>query len=566
MPRVAWPACALGRGWLSPKTVVGDRGFRVDKTATPDRLVKAARTAAAAGDAQAALKLWQQVCETCPPDLAEALCGKAAALLALEDYAAALDTALTCAAHFPNHKPARDIRARIMGRASQRVQVQLVRLRGGPMLRLAQPVRSVTRRELGQSELRGWAALPRGTQAQLVLEGEDGRQTLHPLDVPGHAALRLPSPRVPLRLVRDVRGFVITADLGTVRRIGLMRADGPQWTHAVDRKEIATTLEGTDGWLFLTNDGNRSDEVFTGALQLPLWRRALWHLFARRLVQQTRRLAATDAKLAFVIAPSKESVLPQHYPLPRGARILTDDVLAILQRWLVPVEFPMAALAAQSGSYCRTDTHWSHLGAMIALEACLARFGLEGDWRAQLEFVPLASMGDLGGKQSPPVSDDLLVARWSAPQQVRQLYRSGLLTTGEITVVENDAAPVQEVLVIFGGSSASVLAHLASRIFRRVVRLNCPSTQPVLEVIAAEGARYVICQTNERYLMRAPRVVQRLSDTTIPEAVEALDAGMRQRLAETCATAEPGNIYARFLAECLARTDPQRSAGADQRR
>lgn len=524
-------------------------------------MVQAARSAASAGDARAALRLWHQVCETCPPDLApilaEALCGKAAAHLALEDYAAALDAALTCAARFPIHKPARDMRARIMGRATQRVQVQLVKLPGSPMLRLAQPERSVTRRELGQSELRGWAALPRGTQAQLVLEGEDGRQTLYSMDVPARALLRLPSPRAPLRLIRDVRGFVITVDLGAVRRIGLMQADGPQWTHTVQRQDIATTLQGSDGWLFLTNDGNRSDEVFTGTLQLPLWRRALWHVYARRLAQETRRLAGKGAKLAFVIAPSKESVLPQHYPLPRGARILTDDVLAILHRWQVPVEFPVAELAAQSGSYCRTDTHWSHLGAMIALEGCLARFGLEEDWRAHLSFAPLASMGDLGAKQTPPVSDDLLVARWSAPQRLRNLYRSGLLTTGEITVVENDAAPVQEVLVIFGGSSASTLGYLAARIFRRVVRLNCPSTQPVMEVIAAEGAAYVICQTNERYLMRAPRVVQRLADSAIPAAVETLDKAMRHRLAETCAAAEPDNLYARFLADCLAAGDTQ---------
>ncbi|MFU8864509.1 MAG: alginate O-acetyltransferase AlgX-related protein [Rhodobacterales bacterium] len=524
--------------------------------------VQAARSAAAAGDARAALRLWQQVCETSPPDLApelaEALCGTAAAHLALEDYAAALDAALTCSARFPNHKPARDMRARIMGRASQRVQVQLAKLPGSPMLRLAQPERSVTRRELGQSELRGWAALPRGTQAELVLEGADGSQTLYPLDLPAKALLRLPSPRAPLRLIRDVRGFVITVDLGAVARIGLKQADGVRWTHAVNRQEIATTLEGTDGWLFLTNDGNRSDEVFTGALQLPLWRRALWHVFARRLAQETRRLAAKGTKLAFVIAPSKESVLPQHYPLPRGARILTDDVLAILHRWRVPVEFPVPDLAAQPGSYCRTDTHWSHLGAMIALEGCLDRFGHEGDWRAHLSFAPLAWMGDLGAKQTPPVKDDLLVARWSAPQRLRHLYRSGLLTTGEITVVENEAAPVQEVLVIFGGSSASVLAHLASRIFRRVVRLNCPSTQPVMEVIAAEGAAYVICQTNERYLMRAPRVVQRLSDSAIPAAVDALDPGMRQRLAETSAAAGPDNIYARFLADCLTSVETQR--------
>lgn len=530
----------------------------MNKSVAPQNAFEAAQKAAAESDPHRALQLWQELCETCPDNLAEALCGKAEALLALENFAAALDTVLSCAAKFPNHRHARDLRARIMGRATQRVSLQLVPLRSGPMVRLAMPVRSVTRRELVVSELRGWAALPRGTQAQLVLEGADGAHSLYPLDLPANAVLRLPSPRAPLRLIRDVRGFAIKVNLGKTRRIGLMRQEGPVWTHVVEQDDLPTTLAGEDGWLFLTNDGNRSDEMFTGALQLPLWRRALWYLFARKLAGMSRRLAASGVKLAFVIAPAKETVLPQHYPLARGQRILTDDVTALLRRAGVPLVFPVAELAAQSGSYCRTDTHWSHLGAMIALESCLEQFGLVGDWRAQMSFEPLEVLGDLGAKQNPPARDGMLVARWSAPHRVRQTYKSGLLTTGEITVVENAAAPVQEVLVIFGGSSASTLAHLAARIFRRVVRLNCPSSQPVIDVIAAEGASYVICQTNERYLMRAPSVVQRLSQSAIPDAVGALDAGMRQRLAETCATAEPDNIYARFLADCLAATDPAR--------
>jgi hypothetical protein len=489
---------------------------------------------------------------------AAALCDQAEAYLAAEAYALAMDAAASCAAIAPHHPGLAHLRARILGLATQRVTLGITPEPGARrMARLILPPASLTRRELARVMVplrwHGRGDCP----AVLVVERQDGQRAAFALqDVPRPQG-RLAWLRHAVARWRAGRYLQACADLTGVARIGV--AAGPEaapvWLAGLRQSDLPTVLEGRDGWLFLTNDGNASDALFTGALQLPLWRRFAWWRFGRALGRLQRGVDAP--RLAFVIAPSKESVRQAEYPLRRGARVVTDEVLAILRRAGVDPVFPVERLAAEPGSYCRTDTHWSHQGAFIALEACLDQFGLSGDWRGQIDFVPHEVMGDLGGKVTPPVTDAMLVARWPglpAGQAVQTPYRSGLDSTGEIVIFTNAQAPVPEVLVVFGGSSAGVLAYLASRIFARVVRINGPSAQPVAEVIRAEGARYVICQTNERYLLRAPRMVARLQDTAIPAAVAALDAPMRARVADACAAAEPDNRYARFIADCLQRS------------
>ena len=532
-------------------------GCAVQDAQAAQKVVTAARAAATAGDHAAALRWWQALHDIGPDHHADALCGLAEAHLALENYAEALDAVAACTALAPHHGPLRHLRARILGRATQRVELRLRPLLARSGVAITLPVSVLMRRELGSAMVRVHLRPPRGAVAQLVLDQAGTGLRHQALTMPVAATgRRFGLRRLWCRLLQ-AHDVTLRVDLRGVRQIGLAVTDAQGdartvWTHMVERSEVPTCLEGRDGWLFLTNDGNRSDEIFTGGLQLAPWRRLAWVHYGWRLMRAMRQPGQAGVKLAFVIAPSKESALPQVYPLTRGRHILSDSVVAILRRAGVPLVFPVERLARTAGSYCRTDTHWSHAGAFAALEECLTLFDLPGDWRAQIDFVPLEVMGDLGGKVSPPVTDDMLVARWPGPQTAQNVYRSGLVTTGEIAIFENPDAAVQEVLVVFGGSSASTLAYLASRIFRRVVRINCPSTQPVLEVIAAEGAAYVICQTNERYLQRAPRVVRSLSDSAIPAAVAALDGPTRLRVEAACAAADEDNPYARFLAECLA--------------
>ncbi|MDX5414026.1 MAG: tetratricopeptide repeat protein, partial [Rhodobacterales bacterium] len=473
-----------------------------------EELIAAARAAVAAGAHDAALSCWQELLALHPDNQAEALCGMAEAQLALENYDEALDHVAALTAVDPGYGPLRHLRARILGQATLRVSLRLVPLEIVPGFRVAIPDGTLIRRELQAVPLRVRLRGAAGATGTLVLENMDGTRRHHPLA----AVDAMPQGRIgPRALWRRLRGgaqATLRVDLRRVRRIGIIPHGAPAeggtvWTHDLVSAEVPTCLEGKEGWLFLTNDGNRSDAIFTGQVQLAPWRRLAWMHYAWRLARATRVLRTQGVKLVFVIAPSKETVMPQFYPLRRGARNLSATVTAILQRAKIPLVFPVARLAATPGSYCRTDTHWSHAGAFAALEACLDQFGLQGDWRARIDFVPLEVMGDLGGKMTPAVTDEMLVARWPGQDRAQVLYRSGLATTGEIVIFDNPDAPVQEVLVVFGGSSASTLAYLASRIFRRVVRVNCPSTQPVMEVIADEGAAYVICQTNERYLQRA---------------------------------------------------------------
>lgn len=518
--------------------------------------IRVAQAAVVAGDHAAALRCWRDLLARAPDHRAEALSGLAEAHLALEDYAEALDAVAALTALDPQSPSLRHLRSRILGRATQRLDLRLEPLVDVPGFRVIGPDDTVLRREVKAVPLQVRLCGASVSLGSLVLERDDGTLQHHPLTNHATGPQRRFGPRRLWRRLWGIDQFALRVDLRHVRRIGIIQHGGGAdaalvWTHAILWTDVATCLEGHDGWLFLTNDGNRSDAIFTGQAQLSAWQRLGWIYYAWRLARGIGRLGRAGVKLAFVIAPSKESVLPQFYPLPRGARHLSESVAAILRKAGVPLVFPVARLAETPASYCRTDTHWSHAGAFAALEDCLEQFGLRGDWRAQIDFAPLEVMGDLGGKMTPAVTDVMQVARWPGRQTAQVLYRSGLATTGEIVIFDNPDAAVQEVLVVFGGSSAATLAYLASRIFRRVVRVNCPSTQPVMEVIAAEGATYVICQTNERYLQRAPRVVRGLRDSAIPAAVAELDVPTRARVQAACDAAAADNVYAVFLAQCL---------------
>ncbi len=76
---------------------------------------------------------------------------------------------------------------------------------------------------------------------------------------------------------------------------------------------VAEAILGTDGWLYYTGPAHErlSDRHVRGSApfspeELDLWR--------QRLIERTQRFRSVGAKYAFVIAPNKESIYPEHLP------------------------------------------------------------------------------------------------------------------------------------------------------------------------------------------------------------------------------------------------------------
>jgi alginate O-acetyltransferase complex protein AlgJ len=162
-------------------------------------------------------------------------------------------------------------------------------------------------------------------------------------------------------------------------------------------------LLGTEGWLFYGADG--AVEEYTAARpfsarELDEWRDTLQHT--------QDWLDRRGIGYAFVVAPDKHWVYPEHMPggLNRreGARV--DQLLAHLRTRstvrTVDVRDVLRAAARDERLYHRTDTHWNDLGAFLAYQQVMARvgppLGLRPRTREQMELRIVGRDGmDLAG-------------------------------------------------------------------------------------------------------------------------------------------------------------------------
>ncbi|OLO05777.1 alginate O-acetyltransferase AlgX-related protein [Salinicola socius] len=311
---------------------------------------------------------------------------------------------------------------------------------------------------------------------------------------------------------------------------------------------VMEVLEGREGWLFLANDTNASIDQFTGKRRLESSQEQAWQQFAAQLapLQQQR-------SLLFLIANSKEKVRPECYPFEKADITTTEQVSAILKQGEIDYCNPVAAMQAVSDSYYPTDTHWSGRGAYLAFTACMRYFGFDDEFDSLYAFEQREVVGDLGSKMDPPAKSLSTVAVFREKSGVYCRFSNYLPGTGNITIFENSKPIHARTLVIFGGSSAGAggFAMLFANIFQRVVVVNLPGSH-VQEIIDHEAADYVILQTNERYLATPGRIVRRLVEANLDQAVKALPAAERIKLLERMNRHAPCEPYHGHMTALLA--------------
>ncbi len=262
-------------------------------------------------------------------------------------------------------------------------------------------------------------------------------------------------------------------------------------------------LCGRDGWLFLDNDSNRSVDQHMGRLILDDGQLARW----RSYLDQCRALAAeSGARQALLIAASKEQVLPEYYPYPRGARTVSDQVLALCgpADHVVPAALVLAAQPDREACFIKTDTHWSDRGALRVVLALLEELGLDaGPARRHFAadtYCIRPHAGDLGGK--------LIPARVSATEfllapPVDAVFDGVLPGAGrKFEYAQREALwPLR--LLWFGSSSTHTALKYLGRLFQRVVFVeNAGAVDPAL--VRQERPDVLVMQTTARYLIEPP--------------------------------------------------------------
>lgn len=300
------------------------------------------------------------------------------------------------------------------------------------------------------------------------------------------------------------------------------------WAASISFQDALQVIEGSDGWLFLDNDTNRSVDQYTGVLQLDPSALRLW----RTYLAECRVLAARQgARHALVVAPSKEEVLRHRYPHARAATTVLDQVRAVTQSQdhFVDGAAVLSAHPEPEQLFKRTDTHWTDRGAMLAVLAVLEAMGVGSTWAREClagdtyRMEPYA--GDLGVKLLPPRKAPTEFLDGPAPE-AGAVLDNRLPNIGRVLVFECAQAPYEGTLLMFGASSGYPMLKYLKRLFGRLVFVHSAGHVD-RHIVEHERPAALLLQSNGRFLVQPPR-----TDFSLAQAVRTklAEGGEQARL------------------------------------
>lgn len=263
-------------------------------------------------------------------------------------------------------------------------------------------------------------------------------------------------------------------------------------------------LEGHEGWLFLDNDTNRSVEQFRGQWLLEKPQLAAWRSYFDGLAALAQ---AQGFRYAVLVAPSKETVMAQYYPYPKGKTTPVDQVMALADGH--PVVHPVSELQRDTERpFRQCDTHWTPQGAMRSLLAALNAMGQDiGPIEAlfaQDVYVDRLQGGDLGNKLYPPRRANERVLK-GASYRKWVMYDNHLPNMGRVMMLRNADAVLDERCVIFGSSSSYTMMEYTARVFSEVVFIHSAGHVDAALLRQLEPSTLLL-QTNGRFVVRPPVV------------------------------------------------------------
>jgi hypothetical protein len=129
---------------------------------------------------------------------------------------------------------------------------------------------------------------------------------------------------------------------------------------------------------------------------------------------------------------------------------------------------------------------------------------------AEDKYRDVLVVGDLGNKLFPPrKATEQLLKSFSYRKYVAE--DNGLANFGRTVVLKYDAALQPGHLVIFGASSGYSMLDYLCRIFSRITFMHTAGNLDLLE-LQKLAPDYLVCQTNARYVIRAPVADYSLAD------------------------------------------------------
>ncbi len=259
-------------------------------------------------------------------------------------------------------------------------------------------------------------------------------------------------------------------------------------------ERIPKAIAGQDRQLFLADDNNDSVGLFIEQRELGIGSFNSWRSNLSRLRELEREHGFRSAVL---VAPSKEEVYSDKYPLQRAKRTVFDD---FMEKFGDLVIYPKWHLKSRRMfSYTPTDTHWTDYGATVAASILLKHWEFDPDVIDKLpkDFQVIQRIGDLGNKLDPYQADYELI--FSDDRSGSICFSNGMRNHGNIIVYHNETAKVKSRIAIFGDSFGTNLAVALSYVFSDVLYTYRPASfdSKINDLFNPE---YVLLQITQRFV------------------------------------------------------------------
>lgn len=337
-------------------------------------------------------------------------------------------------------------------------------------------------------KVRGWVLGKEGTAPNIVLD--DAEKTIV---TPSIA-------RPDVAMIHNSKsancGFEFYVEIGKNLRIGAIVDTAPIWFAEISFDSFGV-LKGSDHYLFLDNDTNKSLSQYKGELLIDSDNLSHWERYFRRLESEEGLMFG---KSIFLIAPGKEYIFPDKYPVARQGLSTLDQFLCTFgKNYIIN---PIKELSAERNyTYSKVDTHWTHFGAKVVAETVCEKLGIAFSEPASTYSFSETS-GDLGSKLMPMQVER--IPQIDLPHvEICRIFDNRIGNRGRIHVYHNPAAASTKTCVIFGDSFSTTLAPQLVGSFHRLVHVFSGADID-WRIVEHEKPDFVVTEITTRFLIKAP--------------------------------------------------------------
>lgn len=278
--------------------------------------------------------------------------------------------------------------------------------------------------------------------------------------------------------------------------IGVIKENVHIWLATIELTQVQV-LEGSDGYLFLDNDDNESVDQYSGKRRIDPENMVAWAQYFQAV---NNRSDSNLSTFAFCIAPAKEYVFPELYPVFNSRMTPYDQFKETFSRMTTMIDPIKGLFQHRHLAYSKNDTHWTDFGAFITAQLICARLGIAFT-PPNIIYIPRVTTGDLGIKYNPQKLEYSFFADFTHSGIAR--FDNTIPVRGNIITLNNPNAAINSTCLIFGSSSSESVAIQLTGVFSRVVRVFSGADID-LDIIEHEKPSHILVILASRFLVKAP--------------------------------------------------------------